>query len=103
MNIHRTYLCLGLCSLLVPASGAKAATQASFYVSPSGSDSNPGTEKAPYRTITRARDGLRRMNGSMRGDLVVHLRGGTYLLTSPIQFNEKDGGTNIHDVISVKA
>ena len=39
----------------------------------------------------------------MRGDLVVYLRGGTYLLTSPIQFNEKDGGTNIHDVISVKA
>jgi len=42
-----------------------------FYVSPSGSDSNPGTEEEPWRTIQKAADTL------VPGQ-TVYLRAGTY-------------------------
>ena len=99
MNLPKAYLLFALCSLLVSAPGARAAIQASYYVSPSGNDTNPGTQSAPYKTIGRARDEARRVNGNMRGDIIVYLHGGTYFLTSPIQFGEIDGGTNGHEII----
>ena len=39
---------------LGPLAPAHAAVQATFYVSPTGNDSNPGTAAAPFRTITRS-------------------------------------------------
>ncbi len=71
-----------------------AATQATYYVSPTGSDSNPGTLAQPFRTITKARDVVRTINGSMTGDIYVYLRGGTYNITSTISFGPQDSGTN---------
>lgn len=73
---------------------AISATQATYFVSPSGSDANPGTETAPFRTITKARDVVRTINTTMTGDIVVTLRGGTYVLTNPITFGPADGGSN---------
>jgi hypothetical protein len=73
---------------------AYAATDASYYVSPTGSDSNPGTISAPFQTITRARDAVRTINASMSGDIFVYLRGGTYNITSPIAFGPQDSGNN---------
>jgi hypothetical protein len=80
-------LCLPLCA-------AQAATQATYYVSPTGSDSNPGTLAAPFQTIAKARDVVRTVNTSMTGDIVVTLRGGTYPLTSTLAFTTADGGKN---------
>ena len=99
MNIPKACLFLVLCSLLVSESGARAGTQASFYVSPAGNDNNAGTQNAPLKTIIRARDIARTINGNMTGDIIVYLRGGTYLLASPIQFTERDGGTSGHQII----
>ena len=78
--------------------GANAATQATFYVSPKGSDSNKGTEEAPFRTIEQARKAVRAINGSMTGDIEVVLRGGTYQLSETVNFDENDGGQNGHYV-----
>ena len=99
MKIRAACLFLGVCSLLILEPGAKAATQASFYVSTSGNDNNPGTQNAPYKTITRARNEARKITGNMRGDVIVYLRGGTYFLAAPLQLNHKDSGTNGHDII----
>ncbi|HBF38195.1 MAG TPA: carbohydrate-binding protein [Firmicutes bacterium] len=71
-----------------------AATQASYYVSPTGSDNNPGTISAPFQTITKARDVVRTINSNMTGDIYVYLRGGTYNITSTITFGLQDSGTN---------
>lgn len=74
---------------------ATAATpQATYYVSPDGSDLNPGTETQPFQTIAKARNVVRTINSSMTGDIVVTLRGGTYPLSSTLTFNPADGGTN---------
>ena len=71
-----------------------AATQASYYVSPMGSDNNPGTLSAPFQTIAKARDVVRTINSGMTGDIYIYLRGGTYSITSTITFGPQDSGTN---------
>jgi hypothetical protein len=85
-----TLLVMGF--VFLPA--ASAATQATYYVSPTGSDSNAGTESAPFLTITKARDVVRTINSSMSGDIYVYLRGGNYSITSTITFTPQDSGTN---------
>ncbi|EPR10369.1 carbohydrate-binding protein [Ruminiclostridium papyrosolvens] len=86
-----------LCSILtltVSPMVVSAATQAVYYVSPTGSDSNSGTIDAPFQTITKARDVVRTINQNMTGDIYVYLRGGDYRLTSTITFGPEDSGTN---------
>ena len=85
------------CSLAF-AGAAVAATQATFYVSPSGSDSNKGTKDAPFKTITQAQKAVRAINGSMTGDIEVILREGTYVLPATVNFTEADGGKDGHYV-----
>lgn len=72
----------------------KAATQATFYVSPTGDDNNPGTLNEPFKTITKARDVVRTLNNNMTGDIYIYLRGGVYNITSTITFGPQDSGTN---------
>src|ERR1019366_3419394 len=67
--------------------------QAAYYVSPTGSDDNPGTVSPPFETITKARDTVRTINSAMTGDIYVYLRGGDYRITSPITFEVKDSGS----------
>ncbi|MGW2962787.1 RICIN domain-containing protein [Streptomyces sp. NPDC001220] len=87
-------------AVVLPAQAAHAA-DTSFYVDPTnGSDSNSGTStSAAFKTIAKARDVVRTVNSAMSGDIVVNLRGGTYPLTSPVDFTSADSGTNGHNVI----
>src|SRR5262245_41831942 len=70
-----------------------------IYVSPDGRDTNPGTSRLPLRSITAVRDRVRAVNRDMTGDIVVHLRPGSYPLSEPVTFSAQDGGSNGHDVI----
>ena len=85
------------CSLAL-AGAAVAASQATFYVAPGGSDANKGTKDAPFKTITQAQKAVRAINGSMTGDIEVILREGTYVLSGTIGFDERDGGKDGHYV-----
>ncbi|GAB1821494.1 RICIN domain-containing protein [Herbidospora sp. RD11066] len=78
---------------------ASADTQATYYVAPDGNDSNAGTISAPFKTVERARNAVRTINGNMTGDIYVYLRGGTYPVTSTIDFTTADSGTNGFRVI----
>ncbi|RTE10175.1 RICIN domain-containing protein [Paenibacillus whitsoniae] len=84
--------------MTVPAP-TSAATQAQYYVSPNGNDSNPGTLASPFKTVQRARDVVRTINGNMTGDIIVSLRGGNYPVTSSIDFGPSDSGTNGYRII----
>ena len=77
----------------------ESSTQATYHVSPSGSDSNSGTESEPFATIEKARDAVRSANHAMTGDIIVLLRGGTYRTEKPIIFEPGDSGTNGFRVI----
>lgn len=87
-----------LVCVTVPAP-TSAATQAQYYVSPNGNDSNAGTLAAPFKTVQHARDIVQTINGSMTGDIIVFLRGGNYPVTSSIDFAPNDSGTNGYRII----
>jgi hypothetical protein len=73
--------------------------QATYYVSPTGSDNNPGTLSQPFKTITKARNVVRTHNSNMTGDIIVYLRAGDYFTDTSITFDESDSGTNGYNVI----
>jgi hypothetical protein len=111
----RTGLVIGVAvGLVVPAAvlggstlGAGAAPTAeqagcqSFWVSPDGSDSAIGTEAKPWRTVEHARDTIRarNLNQHLTCDLVVNLKAGTYQVTKTIGFDDRDSGSNGHQVV----
>lgn len=84
---------LALLALAWGSSPLFAATQATYYVAPNGSDTNPGTLVAPFLTLGRARDVVRTVNAAMTGDIVVYLRGGTYPVGATIVFGTADSGS----------
>jgi parallel beta-helix repeat protein len=60
------------------------AVAATYYVSPSGSDSNPGTSARPWRTVQKA------ANSAAAGDTVT-VKAGTYYERVQINVNGKTG------------
>lgn len=69
MTTKATPLTALLSMMLLTAGGVASA--ATYFVSPSGSDANPGTLAAPWRTVQKAASSVR------AGD-VVNIRGGIY-------------------------
>jgi hypothetical protein len=67
-----------------------------FYISPTGSDEDPGTKAFPFRTIQKARNVIASRTEPMRKDIYVYLRGGIYSITVPLIFTQSDSGTNGH-------
>ena len=98
MSIRTVFAAVAL-AIVAGTADAAAAPQATFYVSPSGSDSNSGTLAAPFLTIGAAQKAVRALTPSMSGNIQVLLRGGIYPLSSPLVFGTADSGTNGHQVI----
>jgi hypothetical protein len=73
--------------------------RADLYVSPTGDDSNPGTQAQPIQTLAHARDLVRGLNQHMTGDITVWLAGGTYRLAEPLMLEAQDSGTGGHNII----
>jgi len=59
-----------------------------LYVSPAGSDTNPGTIERPFATIEKARDMISALKKNE--DITVYLRAGQYRITKPIISSLKD-------------
>ncbi len=63
-----------------------------LYVSPDGSDTNPGTLEQPLATMAGARDAIRALPSDKRNeDIHVFFRGGTYRLDETVVFSLRDG------------
>lgn len=71
---------------------AVSSRAAEIYVSPLGSDGDPGTASKPVRTLARARDLLRLEKGGPAG-CTVHLLPGIYRLDETLAFDGRDSGT----------
>jgi hypothetical protein len=83
---------LGVAGLALPA---HAATTVTYYVSPSGSDTNTGTSvDSPFRTLGKAQSAVRVVDKSTAGTVTVYLAGGTYRLSQPLTFTAADSGTS---------
>ncbi|MCG2658917.1 MAG: right-handed parallel beta-helix repeat-containing protein [Kiritimatiellae bacterium] len=71
--------------------------QATFYVAPNGNDTNPGTVKAPFATLTRARDAIRELKKAagekgLQHPVMVMVRGGKYYLNETLILSNEDSG-----------
>ncbi|WP_430936008.1 hypothetical protein [Saccharicrinis sp. 156] len=86
-------LTLGLLSNLI------IYAQIEYHVSPDAGKNGKGTLEAPFNSIEAAKQKVAKVNKNMQQDIVVYLHGGTYQLTSPIMFKEKDSGTNGHSIM----
>lgn len=64
-----------------------------IYVSPDGSDSNPGTFEAPLASLEGAKNAVRKLDKS-NGNINVYFRGGRYNMKKPVIFTESDSGTD---------
>jgi hypothetical protein len=74
-----------------PANGVR------IFVSTTGNDSNSGTYYSPFATVEHARDYVRTL--SKTSDIYVAILKGTYTISSPILFDERDSGANGFHVI----
>ena len=83
----------------VSRAGTPAAGTGQVYVSPNGSDGNPGTAAAPVQTIGKAQSLVRALNQNMTGDVKVVLEDGFYRMAAPLTLTAADSGTNGHNVI----
>ena len=70
--------------------------RADFYVAPTGSDRNEGTEAEPFSTLERAREAIRELkrNGKFSAHgVTVWLRKGDYVRTNAFELTAADSGT----------
>lgn len=88
------FLLISIILILIICKGVFMKAEFYVYVSPAGNDENPGTIEMPFKSITRARDAVRKIKGSVNSDITVYLREGIYILDTTILFNEKDSGEN---------
>jgi hypothetical protein len=81
---------LSVAAALFFGAGSLFATE--IYVSPKGSDANPGTIEKPVASVTRAQELARTARSS--GPVTVSLREGTHYLKAPLVFTDADSGTS---------
>jgi len=84
---------------LIFAEGSQANVMKSFYVSLNGNDANPGSIDAPFKTIERAKEEVRKYNDDMTGDIYVYLREGVYHLEETLAFTKEDSGSNGYNIV----
>ncbi len=72
-----------------------------MYVSPVGKETNSGlTPERPLRDIQHAQMLVRKwISQGMNRDIVVYLESGTYWISEPLKFDERDTGNHGHVVI----
>ena len=75
------------------------AMAAELFVSPSGSDSNPGTKNKPLQTPGGARDMVRASGKLGKEPVTVSFLPGTYSLTERLVFGPEDSGTEKAPVV----
>lgn len=70
-----------------------------FYVSPDGSDDNPGTIEQPFLSINKARDAVRLLiKSGLSSGVNVYFREGTYKIHQTVVFTLEDGSDS-HPII----
>ncbi len=87
-------------SLSLTHTPTAAQTVNELYVdAQNGDDNHQGTMEQPVQTLKKAQELARQHAATMSEDLTIYIRGGTYVLDSPLTFTGSDSGQNGHQVI----
>jgi hypothetical protein len=85
------------CALILPAPAA------GFFVSPDGSDNNPGTQTQPLASVAKALEKIRKLRRLSKnpsdGPVKIILRAGIYQLAGPLLFRPEDSGTEMNPTL----
>ncbi|MFO7937830.1 MAG: right-handed parallel beta-helix repeat-containing protein [Kiritimatiellia bacterium] len=94
IRIPSFFVCVAISALSFLIVGCKSSNR-NFYVSPLGSDNNPGTKSAPFATPAKAVSAVRNYKNSGADPMPIRilLREGCYNITEPIVFTPADSGT----------
>ena len=95
----RLLVCSALMLILTWPMIALGGIQATYYVSPNGSDSSDGSRSSPFKTLEKARNEVRKINKNMSGDIIIYLLEGTYNLSATFDLISEDSGTNSYNLI----
>ena len=74
-----------------------SASAMDLYVSPSGNDSNPGTQESPVTSLAAARDKARQFAGNE--PVTIHFADGIYYLPETLVFAPEDSGSATNPVV----
>jgi hypothetical protein len=90
--------------LTLLSAGLLNADAAEFFVSPQGSDENPGTAKAPFATFTRAQKAVRDARAVAPAEgVTVTFRSGLYSLDEEMSFLPQDSGASTEQPVRYAA
>ncbi len=92
MKSHLPLACL--LGIVCTAAGA-----ADLYVSPSGDDTNPGSEARPLKTFAGARRAVRLVKADRAEPITVHFAGGKYYLPETLVLTADDSGTQAAPIV----
>lgn len=71
-----------------------------FYVSPHGKDTNPGSLDKPFATLEKARNIVRaELKSNRKKTITVFLRQGTYSIKKSFELNDLDAGSEYSPVV----
>lgn len=98
-RILSAILAAAMISSVPAALAAEEETGMQLYVSVNGNDNADGSLSAPFATIKRAQEEVRKYNAGMSDNITVNIMGGTYYLDEPLLFNREDSGFNDKYVI----
>jgi len=88
-----------LLTILLAATAIATLGSAEFYVSPTGTDLNPGTKSKPFASLGRAREEVREQKRRKPNqNFKVLLRGGIYELKETVVFSLPDSATAGHTI-----
>ncbi|CAN0180829.1 unnamed protein product, partial [Chrysoparadoxa australica] len=90
----RTSILIIFCFLATLPGAISQSDKTDIYVSPVGSDANPGTMELPLLTLKGARDHVRQIKALARGDVNVWFRRGEYFLNETVVFSLEDSGND---------
>ncbi len=68
-------------------------TDADIYVAVDGNDTNPGTLDKPIATFARAKEMVRELKKTAKGEIVVAFKAGNYGAMDCLEFTAEDSGT----------
>jgi hypothetical protein len=80
---------------------ACSSNNATFYVSPSGDDNNPGTQSNPFASLNRAKEAVleRVKDETENNDIIVYFMEGTYHFDETTVFSETEFGNGNSRII----
>lgn len=65
-----------------------------IFVSPQGNDMDDGSFQRPFFSLHRAQKEVRRINAEMKMNIRINIMPGSYFLSEPLIFDERDNGKN---------